>query len=228
MNMISTNREVMSALPSRASRKISPRSRFSERSFLTAAVPADAGRKRRFGFEAKLGRLCFFLLLARPDTWNVQEQFGPIHFDDGEGKQRAHTFDFLVELKCGKRRAIAVRPFQKAAKLAKSLERIAQQLVPKFFNEIVLFTDRDFTQAQAYNAERLYFARQHLDETADQKLAEYLTTSEKKISVARLCEDIGLEKGRVFSAIVRAIFASNLKLQHHERISPASILEVLS
>ncbi len=169
MEMISTDREFLPTLPSRASRKISKRSRFSERSFLNATWLAYGGRLRRFGFEAKLERQCFMLLNARNDMWDISEQFGPIEYVDFNGVKRTHRFDFFVEMKEGKRLGVAVRPQEKAAKLIDVLRLIASQY-RDVIDEVRLFTNRDFSKAQAYNAELIFHARKISDANADEAL----------------------------------------------------------
>ncbi|WP_156113474.1 hypothetical protein [Paracoccus sanguinis] len=111
----------------------------------------------------------FFLLAARPDTYDIQEQPPAITYTDKYGRARNHHFDFLLAQRNGLRLAIAVksagiverRGFREELKLIRAATPLS------FAKEVVLVTDRSFSRAEALNAERLHEFRRVPDPDAD-------------------------------------------------------------
>ena len=88
---------------------------------------------------------------------------------------------------------------------------------------VCLFTDECFQPWQATNASRLHEARKVPDPEADGALAEALRSVNETISVADLCEIVGLPC-RGYAAILRAIHARKLTLTRPGVIEPKSLL----
>ena len=73
-------------------------------------------RPRIIEFDSKLEQRVLWLLLARPDVWDIREQPASLGYVDGAGKSRRHTFDFLVTLQSGRRYAVVVKPERRVCK----------------------------------------------------------------------------------------------------------------
>lgn len=130
--------------PSRASRRVSARSKASARVQIVDRRECLA-RPVVLQVESALEAKCFALLAARPDVLDIIEQPPAVRYQDPRGVGRWHTFDFLVALRSGSRLAIAVRPWERVQKrrFDDLLRLIAPQVPKSFADRVVLFTDAD-------------------------------------------------------------------------------------
>jgi hypothetical protein len=67
-----------------------------------------------------------------------------IYIDD-DGRQRRHTFDFLLKMKDGTRGFVAVKPFALVKKtgIGRVVELAAEQIPPSLAEWTLLFTEQD-------------------------------------------------------------------------------------
>lgn len=213
-------------LASTGARPVSKRSRTSVRTFLTIQVPADQGRSRRMELEAKGEADCLFLALATGQVFDVREQVGPVAYQSWDGKWHDHTFDLLFTMLNGTRIAKAVKPFEQviAKRFDHELAYIARAAVPTYCDKVVLFTDRDYTQAAAKDARRLYYARNRPDAEADAALSLLCANLHGRVQIRTLATQAADIGGRIFGAVLRAIY--NGKLLHLSRgqIAPTSFV----
>ena len=160
----SKNHGVLPPLPSRATRRIAKRSKASSRGAVVVQLPCE-DRPRVIQFESKLEQRVLWLLLARPDVRDIQEQPPSLGYMDERGKARRHTFDFLVTLRCGHRYAVVVKPAKRARKsrFLRELKQVRKAMRKTYADAILLITDRDFTRAEALNAQRLHDFRRDRD-----------------------------------------------------------------
>lgn len=212
------------ALPSTATRRVSPRSRTSVRTFLPICVPADGGRSRRVQLESKGEADCLFLTLATGQVFDVREQAGPVRYESWDGQMRLHTFDFLFTMVDGTRIAKAVKPHERvvARRFDHELVRVARAAIPAFCDKVVLFTDRDYTPAAARDARRLYYARLHPDPEADAALSKLCADLHGRVQIRALAGQSAEMGGRMFGAVLRAIHAGDLLHLSRGQIAPSS------
>ncbi len=199
-------------LASTTTRRVSKRSRASVRTFLTIQVPADLGRSRRMELESKGEADCLFLTLATGKVVDVREQAGPVVYQSWDGQWREHTLDLLFTMMDGTRIARAVKPYEwvAAKRFDRELAYIARAAVPALCDKVVLFTDRDYTPAAAKDARRLYYARQHPDPEADAALSELCAKLYGRVQIRALAAQAANIGGRMFGAVLRAIYAGEL------------------
>jgi hypothetical protein len=164
------------------------------------------------------------IALAEPDTVDVIEQVGPLHWQDKKNETRAHFLDHLVIKDGGKRVGLTDKPaalvtenFQ--AEIAQVREDGRQK---KFFNELYLVTEFARDPITLFNAELIRGCR---DEEGDVD-AIALTVVADVTSKATLDELIRqINRGpRGFRALVRLIGSGHLVLWKHEKISRDSVV----
>ncbi|MDM7458719.1 MAG: hypothetical protein P3W94_005060 [Paracoccus sp. (in: a-proteobacteria)] len=209
---------------SRATRIPSARSKASSRGTITAQLPAD-DHPRKFWFESKLEQRVFFLLAARPDTSDIQEQPPAITYTDKHGRARNHHFDFLLTQRTGLRLAIAVKSagIVERRGFREELQLIRAATPLSFAKEVVLVTDRSFSRAEALNAERLHEFRRVPDPDADAAIAALLADLTTETTIASLVEASRLE-GRGFRAAFRAIYAGLARPLAAGVIQPSTLI----
>ena len=214
-------------LASTGTRPVSKRSRTSVRTFLTIQVPADQGRSRRMELEAKGEADCLFLTLATGQVFDVREQVGPVAYQSWDGKWHDHTFDLVFTMMDGTRVAKAVKPYERvvAKRFDRELAYIARAAIPMFCDKVVLFTDRDYTQAAAKDARRLYYALNRPDAEADAALARLCADLYGRVQIRALAAQAADIGGRIFAAALRAIHNSELRHVSRGQISPESFVE---
>ncbi|MFB2594856.1 hypothetical protein ACEYYB_08385 [Paracoccus sp. p4-l81] len=209
---------------SRATRIPSARSKASSRGIITAKLPAD-DHPRKFWFESKLEQRVFFLLAARPDTHDIQEQPPAVAYTDRQGRPRNHHFDFLLTQRSGLRLAIAVKSagIVDRRRFREELQLIRAVTPLGFAKEVILVTDRSFTRAEALNAERLHEFRRVPDPDADAAIAALLADLSTETTIASLVEASRLE-GRGFRATFRAIYAGLARPLAAGVIQPSTLI----
>ncbi|THK34058.1 hypothetical protein EHS39_32525 [Ensifer sp. MPMI2T] len=209
-------------LPSRATRRISPRSKASLRGALVAQLPADE-HPRRIVFESKLEQRVLYLLLARPDVHDIWDQPPAVPYMSTSGREKRHVFDFLVALTNGRRIAVAVKPAELAEKrnFRAELQTIRAATTIAFAHDIVLVTDRSFSPAAARNAARLHDFRRTPDPEADARVRSIIATLADETTIAEVVSMSGLE-GRGFRAVYRSLYEGHARALTHGDITPAT------
>ncbi|UWR60196.1 TnsA endonuclease N-terminal domain-containing protein [Phaeobacter inhibens] len=192
--------------PSRATRKAPKRSKNSSRGGIVVELPAW-GRPRIVYFESKLEQRVLILLLARRDVVDLWEQPPMVTYRDERGQRRHHFFDFLIELRSGRRVAIAVKPAKIARRTGfiRELQCIRQEMRKDYADDIVLITEQDFTKAEALNAERYHEFSRNRDPEVAEALLSVLATAILPATVGELASRVGYD-GKGFRAVFIAIF----------------------
>lgn len=196
---------------SRATRKVSFRSRTSVRGMVPVWIEAQQCIRRIF-FESKLELVFIMLAMTSGRVVDLWEQPPAVVYKDVKGKERKHTFDFLITMADGQRYAVAVRPQERveARSFDIELSMIKSQLPATFADEVILFTDINYTAAEASNALRFHELTKQPDPEADEavhSVARYLNGA---VSIAEFCAITGLS-GRAYRAAFRAIMSGILK-----------------
>lgn len=164
-------------------------------------------RPRVVQFESKLEQRVLFLLLANPAVANVWEQPQFICYRDQSGNRKTHFIDFLAALKNGRRLAIAVKPWKVVLEknFCRELQQIRAAMRKDFADDIVLVTERDFTRAEALNAQRFVeFSKTRISEH-QVRLNSIIRDVCFPVTVDELCQTLGLA-GAGFRSIVIAIY----------------------
>ena len=200
-------------LPSRATRKIAKRSKASSRGGIVAKLPANC-RKRVIQFESKLEQRVLWLLLATKDVYDIWEQPPSLTYINHEGKYRLHTFDFLIVLTSGCCLAIAVKPARLVHKnkFVQDLRCIRKAMHKDYADRLVLITDRDFTPAEALNAQRFHEFRRHINDAALIPLIKLLEVSTFPTTIKSLTENLdagGAGYRTVFVAIYERLLSAD-------------------
>lgn len=209
----------------RGSRRIQTRSAISARGILVVRLP-DTSYFTRIGYESMTERACAVISLADDRTIDLVEQPFTLRYLDNRGRQRRYTFDYLLTRRDGCRIAIEVKHAARAS-LPKVLEKVreaAKHVVPKYADEVRIFTDRHYTRAQYENAEQLLNCRKHLDPEADLQMEATISKFRGEITVADLVKLSGLGN-RAYPAVVRALYGSSLSWPKDRIIGPKMPLE---
>ncbi|OJX82928.1 MAG: hypothetical protein BGO92_04955 [Magnetospirillum sp. 64-120] len=135
--------------PSSASRRPSLRGRVSVRGALV-----DRMNGRELVFESRLERGLAEMLMARRDIRAIIDQPPAVKYTTADGRTRSHTFDFLAITTNGIRLAIAVKPAATVERsgIQETLDRIREQVGPRFADAYLLRTNQHITPDRIYNA----------------------------------------------------------------------------
>lgn len=198
---------------SRSTRRIARRSKHSSRGGVVVNLPSW-DRPRIVYFESKLEQRVLFLLLARGDVKDLWEQPPSILYRDQAGLRRTHFPDFLIELRNGRRIAIAVKPAKVAhrSKFDGTLRCVRQAMTKDYADDLVLITDHDFTKAEALNAERYHSFAKTKDPNVQDRLIGLIKKSVFPTSVGQLAEQLDpLHAGfrSVFIGIYEGLLAAD-------------------
>lgn len=193
-------------LPSTGLRTISFRSKGSCRTEIVARPP-QLPTGVRLQCESRLEDRVATVLLAEAPLADLRDQYPHVDYVGLDGTRTSHTFDFLAVLSCGKRIAIAVKPYDLALRhnLAATLSRIDVALPGRVANRIALITDRDFNKVRAMNASRFLDFQNHPDPEADSWLRVNHDALPNSATIGAIIEKSGLG-GRMFRAAFRAIY----------------------
>ncbi|MBA4490638.1 TnsA endonuclease N-terminal domain-containing protein [Paracoccus sp. S1E-3] len=213
----------MRPLPSRATRKPPARSKASSRGHVTGGGTSSGSRPRLRYFESKREQDVLYLLMARSDVVDVWDQPPPVSYRDAMGRQRNHTFDFLITLIDGRRIAIAVKPEAIAARqgFRETLQLIRAATPLGYARGIVLVTERSYTPSAARNAQKLHDFRRTPDPDADEVVASLVQDISGPTTIAELVQASGLG-GRAFRAAFKAIYAGLLHVLDAGDILPST------
>lgn len=213
-------------LPSRAKRGIPKRSKASSRGSVVAYLPSH-NEPRIIQFESKLEQRVLFLLLARKAVWDIQEQPELFRYVGREGQRKYHFFDFKVTLKCGRTIAIAVKPKKSVRKnhFLLDLADIRASMNSDFADDVILITDKDFTKAEALNAERFNAFVRNRNENLQQKLKALIHVVAFPLSVGELQNRLGAG-AEGYRAIFLAIFDGLLSADKTKEIDLFTMVEL--
>ncbi|MEX0319039.1 MAG: Tn7 transposase TnsA N-terminal domain-containing protein [Ruegeria sp.] len=214
----------MSPETSRATRGIPRRSTHSSRGGVVMQLPGQ-NRPRVVQFESKLEQRVLFLLLANPAVTNVWEQPQFISYRDQSGNRKTHFIDFLAELKNGRRLAIAVKPWKVVLEknFCRELQQIRAAMRKDFADDIVLVTERDFTRAEALNAQRFVEFSKTRNSEHQAHLKSIICDVCFPVTVNELCQLLGLG-GAGFRSIVIGIFEDILTADRKHLIDLDTLL----
>ncbi|UAB88247.1 hypothetical protein I5192_13560 [Ruegeria sp. SCSIO 43209] len=182
-------------------------------------------RPRVVQFESKLEQRVLFLLLANPAVANVWEQPQLISYRDQSGNRKTHFIDFLAELKNGRRLAIAVKPWKVVLEknFLRELQQIRVAMRKDFADDIVLVTERDFTRAEALNAQRFVEFSKARNTEHQAHLKSVTRDVCFPVTVDEMCRLLGLG-GAGFRSIVIAVFENVLTADRKHLIDLDTLL----
>lgn len=148
-------------------RQIHPRSSVSNRGFVIVPMPGQPRLRKRIRFESRLEQKVIYLLLARPDVFDIVEQ-KRILLPRGNG-HTPHTLDLLAYQQDGPRIGVLVKPWKYAQRQSVKDQIVAlrNHAVPDHADRFIVVTEPDFTTVQVRNAELLHLARMSSDAEAD-------------------------------------------------------------
>lgn len=202
-------------LPSAATRKLPLRSKSSNRGSLVnpaTGVVTD--------YHSVPERNTLLVTLARRDVLNVHEQPPAVEFRDIDGKLHHHTFDFLVHLTSGRKVAVAVKPYDVAARknLMATLQAIAAQLPAGFADEVKLITERNLHPDDVYNAELIQSVRTHPNPESDEQVRAVACTLVGAATIECITTQFE-RRGEAFRSVVHLIYRDELRLVGARRIT---------
>lgn len=196
--------------PTRATRLPPKRSSASFRGRLVWRFEPE-GRDRIHVCESWGERSLFWYLAALPDVMDIHEQPRAVHFTrPGEPKERKHHFDFLVQLRSGRKIAIAYRSEARAGSLREILPHIRAQLPRGFADEVRLVTDRTLDRDAAHNASLYAYFWRDREESLQQKICTFARDLRGAIPIRQMVEALDLD-GCGYRAAVLAIFERVLR-----------------
>lgn len=216
------------ALPSRATRRISRRSKISGRAATTAQFN-QAGARQTIECESLLELKVLYLLLARADVRNVWEQPSAIFYMDHTGKSRKHTFDYLVTYACGRCDAIIVKPHEKAMapRFQRKIKHIRASVSKKYADRVVLVTDAHFTRDEVQNASAFHMYSRFVCDADLATLLEVVKPAMFPISVSELKHLIATKRETApsfWQVLIVALYRSPITANLREAVTPQTIL----
>lgn len=211
-------------LPSKATRKISLRSKGSGRGHFLADLPA-LDHTVRINVESGLEMSTGLILQAHPALIDLHEQAFTFQYVDGSGRKRNHTIDFVATYAGGRKVAVVVKNTKEARtqRFQDDFELIKSAMPRHCADEVILVTNLSFTRTQLRNATKLHHFRMFPDPEADEVLADALRRLPKPTTILELGRLTGLA-GRAYRAAFRLIFAGIAQTDETSVICPNSSL----
>ncbi|MFJ1308320.1 hypothetical protein [Agrobacterium sp. P15N1-A] len=176
---------------SSASRVPSAKSPFNTRA--TAVNPLnDTIILMESALELKAGKI-----LKTMDVVELREQV-KIEWVDLDGVVHTHTFDFWIRKRCGKRVAIAVKPFEKLAskQLIDMLILIKDQGIGGIADDVSFITEHFASEYAAANAEEILFARRARNDADVEEAKELLRQVKGRIRFGELLKGLDIQAFR--------------------------------
>ncbi len=209
---------------SKATRKFNLKSNARGRAITTAFLPAW-DRPRKVVFESLLELSSFFVLLSKPNIWDLWEQPPRIRYWSTDDEWKWAFFDFLITLRDQTKIAIAVKPAEivEATGFRRELELVRAATPLNYADKVCLVTDRSFPPAGARNAERLHEFRKIQDEEADEAVCSLISSLKVPTKISDIIEQTEL-KGRAFRAAFRAIYSGAARRFDDRDITPATTI----
>lgn len=204
--------------PSRASRSTIKPSRGGSRVRIVAGNP-----RREMRLESYLEAKAAFVLLARRQTADLEEQPPAVAYLDEDGVSRRHTFDFRQTLRDGTRILIAVKPWQRAVEtdLPRTLRQIARYVDPAVADKVALLTDRRLGRDAVHNARLILSVEADLDPAADAIVADLVAKLQGDTTLRQIAQSSGLD-GRAFRSGIRLIATGRLGVPAGVRLVPTT------
>jgi hypothetical protein len=149
----------------------------------------------------------------------VAEQPPAVTYVDDAGRERQHTFDFRFTQTAGTRSLFAVKPSALVAKsgIDRVVELVAEQISPSVADFVVLFTEKELSEVDLFNAEAVNMATRDACPEDDAKVANIIRKLKADITIDDLVEKSGLG-GYGYDAVVRAVDAGRLRLVEYQKL----------
>lgn len=183
---------------------------------------------RQINFESRGERNALLKFLADRDTINVVEQTPRVEWVDEDGVVHQHFFDMLVTKRVGRDVAKVAVDVKPAAKVASSGIRelhafLAGQMRRGTADELLVFTEKKFTQADLYNVELFHsvFRQEYPDD--DAVILGLIRKMKGPAEIADLVAASGLG-GYGLNAVARAIAVGHLALVDPVRITRHAVV----
>lgn len=157
--------------------------------------------------ESHLEFKVFICMEADPQTERIDTQALRVAYEDKRiDKHRHHYPDLIVRLRDGRKIAVLVKPWKllQASDFLAKTAIMRDELIPEVFDDVVVRTERHFSEVQFCNAKTIRNYRRAHDPAADQLMAELAASNGDEISVQSLIAWTGLG-ARAYPALVRAI-----------------------
>ncbi|WP_338610600.1 TnsA endonuclease N-terminal domain-containing protein [Pelagibacterium nitratireducens] len=213
--------------PSRATRKISLRGRFS---FRGALVWKFRGSERIFTYESLLECTTLHVLLTDRHVVDIWDQAPPVTYFDELGESHTHTFDFLVTYACGKQIGYAVKPHDRAYRVEENGFRPFVDQMARVRracgHEVRIVTEKSFSRVQDRDAELTFHYLRRPDNEADAAVLEAAHTLNGIYPLKTLRKISGVGP-RFFGSVVRLIAAGKLAKRSVTRLDPDSKIETV-
>jgi len=205
--------------PSRATRKISKRSKVSGR-YVTNVKGTAVHTESHL--ELNVGNI----LLSYSCVIDLQEQPLTIRYTDPSGRNRTHTFDFRTTLNDGSSRLVIAKPHEKAARpeFQEEVKAIRAAVRKHQAEKVLLITDAHFTRAQARNASRLRIFRRFENRELSERLDQLLPSLEFPISIETICDALQAD-GDGFQAVFLALYDGRLSADVKAEVIPQTSVD---
>lgn len=207
--------------PSQADRNIPVASK----GHCTAYAVLGEGEGYRVQAESHL-ELCNLLILnARLDVERIKEQAKFVWKTNGRTK--AHFFDALAFLKCGRRIAYTVKPERRtlSGKFVEEMRNITRHaLEAGFCDQVVLVTEKDINRVDQRNA-MMFNAVRRKDPEAEAVALEVVAGISGSASLRDLTIKTGMA-ARGYRALIRLLRSGHLVASTHQVISPETHVQL--
>lgn len=199
-------------LPSTSSRTISLHSAYSVHGW-------DFFDGRKVWYEAELELAFARLAKMRPDVKEVFEQPPAVTYIDDAGQERSHTFDFKVLKTDASRLLVAVKPAGKVEQtgIDRVVELAAEQIPPSVADFVVLFTDRQLSDVDLYNAEAIQQALRDPLPADDAVVAKVIRKLKGETTIGEIVDAVHLG-GYGFDAVVRCVASGKLSVVEYGKL----------
>ncbi len=176
--------------------------------------------------ESHIEHDALLIMMSDPAVAKIDCQQGPITYVDKSGIERTTIFDIVVTLKNGSRIAVIVKPATKARKanLNEWIQLITDQLPAWFANSTVLVTDEHMPAWLVSNARLFHSVRFDVARSVEDDIVRYARDVQTPLTINELAMPFG-GTARVFRAVVRQMFAGNLKQSAPGLISPTTLVQ---
>jgi hypothetical protein len=170
-------------------------------------------------YESILERCCALLGRLRTDVIEVAEQPPPVTFINDAGRECSHTFDFKFTVSGIGRIMTAVKPsaLVEESGIDRIVELTTEQISPSIADFTVLFTEKDLSEVDLFNAEMVNLATRDPCPDDDAVLAKCIRKLKGEITIENLVDQSGLG-GCGYDAVVRAVDAQALRLVEYQKL----------
>ncbi|TCA89198.1 hypothetical protein [Rhizobium leguminosarum] len=143
--------------------------------------------------EIKAGKI-----LATKDIVELREQWPRVTYVDRRGVRCSHTFDIWVRKRCGKRVAVAIKPFDEIdpVEFIDMLLRIKDSGVDGHADDVSFSTEFYASEYAAANAEEILFARRARNEDDVEETKALLREVKGKILFGELLKGLEIQAYR--------------------------------